>query len=116
MMQVLQVPVVKLKSLKKLLASSGPRIPLLGISNVPTTDDSLEQFLHHAGTLFGKDPTKWEKVGEMQESGSTSHRHAVCEQRVTQHSSKACMHSGRVYSSNTAINGTMLRCVCQDCR
>jgi hypothetical protein len=63
-MQVLQVPVVKAKVVKKLLAGVAPRLPLLGNSSVPATDDTLEQFLQHVGTLFGRDPTKWEKVGE----------------------------------------------------
>jgi hypothetical protein len=63
-MQVLQVPVIKAKAVKKLLAGVAPRVPLLGNSSVPATDDTLEQFLQHVGTLFGRDPTKWEKVGE----------------------------------------------------
>eukprot|EP00878_Enallax_costatus_P009356 GHUV01009778.1.p1 GENE.GHUV01009778.1~~GHUV01009778.1.p1 ORF type:complete len:367 (+),score=140.05 GHUV01009778.1:311-1411(+) len=62
--EVLQVPIIKPKNLKKLLTENAPRIPILGSSNVPTTDNDLEQLLHHVGTLFGKDPTKWEKVGE----------------------------------------------------
>lgn len=62
--QVLQVPIVKPKTLKKILTENAPRIPILGNSNVPTTDNTLEQLLRHVGTLFGKDPTKWEKVGE----------------------------------------------------
>jgi hypothetical protein len=61
---VLQVPVIKAKAVKKLLAGVAPRVPLLGNSSVPATDDTLEQFLQHVGTLFGRDPTKWEKVGE----------------------------------------------------
>jgi hypothetical protein len=62
--QVLQVPVLKPKAAKKLLQGIGPRVPILGSSNVPWTEDTLQQFLQHTGTLFGRDPTKWEKVGE----------------------------------------------------
>eukprot|EP00882_Tetradesmus_deserticola_P013709 GHRQ01014559.1.p1 GENE.GHRQ01014559.1~~GHRQ01014559.1.p1 ORF type:complete len:221 (+),score=66.82 GHRQ01014559.1:175-837(+) len=62
--EVLQVPIIKSKAVKKFLADVAPRLPLLGNSGVPSTDDTLEQFLKHVGVLFGKDPTKWEKVGE----------------------------------------------------
>lgn len=63
-MQVLQVPVVKARVVKKLLAGVAPRVPLLANSSVPTSDDTLEQFLQHVGVLFGRDPNKWEKVGD----------------------------------------------------
>ncbi|WIA12059.1 hypothetical protein OEZ85_012136 [Tetradesmus obliquus] len=62
--EVLQVPVVKAKVVKNLLAGVAPRVPLLGNSSVPTSDDTLEQFLQHVGVLFGRDPNKWEKVGD----------------------------------------------------
>lgn len=62
--QVLQVPVLKPKHAKKLLQGVVPRIPLLGNSSVPTTEDKLDEFLQHVGALFGRDPNKWDKVGE----------------------------------------------------
>jgi hypothetical protein len=40
-------------------------VPILGSGSVPTTEDTLAQFLQHAGMLFGKDPTKWEKIGKL---------------------------------------------------
>jgi hypothetical protein len=54
-------------------------VPILGSGSGPTTDDTLQQFLQHAGALFGKDPTKWDKVGEselhdMQCSYSQQHK------------------------------------------
>eukprot|EP00879_Flechtneria_rotunda_P033548 GHRR01037166.1.p1 GENE.GHRR01037166.1~~GHRR01037166.1.p1 ORF type:complete len:167 (+),score=44.83 GHRR01037166.1:131-631(+) len=62
--EVLQLPVIKAKVAKAALQGIRPRIPILGTSTVPTSDDSLEQLLQHAGTLFGKDATRWEKVGD----------------------------------------------------
>lgn len=53
------------KNAKKLLGlGPGRTVPILGSGSVPTTEDTLAQFLQHAGMLFGKDPTKWEKIGE----------------------------------------------------
>lgn len=64
--KVLQIPVLRPKNVKKLLGEGLPRpVPILGSGAVPTTDDTLDQFLQHAGTLFGRDPTKWEKMGEL---------------------------------------------------
>lgn len=63
-MQVLQIPILKPKNAKKLLTGIGPKIPLLGQNNVPSCDDTLEQYLQHAGSVFGKDPSKWEQIGK----------------------------------------------------
>ena len=52
------------RAASKLAPGIRPRIPLLqGVTHV-CVDDTLEVFLHHTGTLFGKDPAKWEQVGE----------------------------------------------------
>jgi hypothetical protein len=61
---VLQLPVLRLKNARKLLGDGMRPVPILGSGAVPTTDETLAQFLQHAGMLFGKDPSKWEKIGE----------------------------------------------------
>lgn len=67
--QVLQLPILRPKNVKKLIGDGGigpPRtVPILGSGQTTTTEDTLEQFLQHAGTLFGKDPSKLEKVGTL---------------------------------------------------
>lgn len=67
--QVLQLPILRPKSVKKLLGDGGlgpsRTVPILGSGQTTTTEDTLEQFLQHAGTLFGKDPSKLEKVGTL---------------------------------------------------
>lgn len=73
--QVLQLPVLRPRNAKKLLSDGlqGPQraAAILGSSNANTltTDDTLEQFLQHAGVLFGADPSKLEKVGEYEAQG-----------------------------------------------
>lgn len=62
--QVLQLPVLRPKAARKLLSDARRSVPILGSGQLPTTEDTLEQFLQHAGNLFGKDPSKWEKVGK----------------------------------------------------
>lgn len=62
--QVLQLPVLRPKNAKNLLGDGMRTVPILGIGAVPTTDETLQEFLQHAGMLFGKDPSKWEKIGE----------------------------------------------------
>lgn len=59
------MPILRPKSAKKLLGEGlAPRaVPILGSGSGPTTEDTLQQFLQHAGALFGKDPSKWEKIG-----------------------------------------------------
>lgn len=49
---------------KNLLGDGMRTVPILGTGAVPTTEETLVQFLQHAGMLFGKDPSKWEKIGE----------------------------------------------------
>ncbi|GFH26690.1 uncharacterized protein HaLaN_24879, partial [Haematococcus lacustris] len=61
--EVLQLPIVKSK-LKKMLESAVKKMALLGAPVIPSSDDSLEQFLQSAGKFFGKDSTKWEQMGE----------------------------------------------------
>ncbi|KXZ56071.1 hypothetical protein GPECTOR_2g953 [Gonium pectorale] len=61
--EVLQLPIVKSK-VKKLLQGAVKKIALLGAPVIPSSDDSLEQFLQSAGRFFGKDPAKWDQVGE----------------------------------------------------
>lgn len=63
-LQVLQLPVLRPRNAKKLLGDGMRTVPILGTGAVPTTDDTLEQFLQHAGMLFGKDPSKWENIGQ----------------------------------------------------
>lgn len=88
LLQVLQLPVLRPKNLKKLLGDGvGRTVPILGSGSVPTTDDTLAQFLQHAGTLFGKDPTKWEKMGKVQ-TACAAHAMHVC----SMHGCSACQH------------------------
>lgn len=70
-LQVLQLPILRPNNAKKLLGEGfGPprAVPILGSGSVPSTEDKLEQFLQHAGTLFGKDPSRWEKIGKQKHS------------------------------------------------
>jgi len=62
---VLQIPVIKPKALKRLLAAGvvGPRPPLLGAPCTPTVEDPLDTFLQRVGSLLGKDPSKWDQTG-----------------------------------------------------
>ena len=60
--QVLQLPIVKSK-LKKLLTSAVKKIATQGTPAIPSSDDTLEEFLSTAGKFFGKDPTLWTQVG-----------------------------------------------------
>ena len=66
MPQVLQLPIVKSR-LKKLLGQAVKKIALLGAPVIPSSDDSLEEFLTASGKFFGKDPSKWEPFGERTE-------------------------------------------------
>lgn len=61
--QVIQLPVVK-NRVKKLLQGAVKKLALLGGAVIPSSDDSLEDFLHATGRFFGKDPQKWEPFGE----------------------------------------------------
>ena len=60
---MLQLPIVK-NRVKKLLQGAVKKLALLGSPVIPSSDDSLEQFLQSAGRFFGKDPAKWDQVGE----------------------------------------------------
>lgn len=59
---------------KKLLQGAVKKIALLGAPVIPSSDDSLEQFLQSAGRFFGKDPANWEQVGE---PAMPAHMHAT---------------------------------------
>eukprot|EP00798_Chlamydomonas_sp_ICE-L_P025218 gene25218-10863_t len=61
--EVLQLPIVKHK-LKSLLGKAVKKIALQGAPIIPSSDDTLEEFLNATGKFFGKDPSKWESVGE----------------------------------------------------
>ncbi|MEW5306191.1 MAG: hypothetical protein WDW36_008675 [Sanguina aurantia] len=61
--QVIQLPVVKSR-VKKLLQGAVKKVALLGGAVIPSSDDSLEDFLHATGRFFGKDPQKWEPFGD----------------------------------------------------
>lgn len=62
--QVLQLPIVKAK-LKKILTTAVKKVAAAGGAPViPSSDDSLEDFLVTAGKFFGKDPSEWVEVGE----------------------------------------------------
>jgi hypothetical protein len=66
-LQVLQLPVLRPRNAKAILGGglAPPRnVPILGSGVGPSTSDTLEQFLQHAGALFGKDPSRWEQLGE----------------------------------------------------
>jgi hypothetical protein len=63
--QVLQIPVIKPKAVKRLLAGIGPRPALLGVLCTPTVDDPLDVVSQRIGSLLGKDPSKWEQTGEL---------------------------------------------------
>lgn len=64
-LQVLQLPIVKNK-LKKLLSSAVKKMAVMGTTVIPSSDDTLEVFLQSAGKFFGKDPTRWDQMGELQ--------------------------------------------------
>jgi hypothetical protein len=76
--QVLRLPILRPKAAKKLLGEGlAPRaVPILGSGSAPTTEDTLQQFLQHAGALFGKDPTKWDKIGESEQTVVRCWRHS----------------------------------------
>ena len=59
----MQLPIVK-NRLKNMLQAAVRKIALIGAPVIPSSDDSLEHFLMAAGKFFGKDPTKWEEMGE----------------------------------------------------
>jgi hypothetical protein len=80
LLQVLQLPIVKNK-LKKLLQSAVRKMALLGAPVIPSSDDPLDQFLQSAGKFFGKDPTRWEQMGEAI-SGVVA-RHIACKTATT---------------------------------
>ncbi|KAG1678758.1 hypothetical protein FOA52_012798 [Chlamydomonas sp. UWO 241] len=61
--EVLQLPIVK-NRLKKLLLNGVKKIALVGTPVIPSSEDTLEQFLHSAGRFFGKDPAEWKHMGE----------------------------------------------------
>eukprot|EP00798_Chlamydomonas_sp_ICE-L_P023775 gene23775-9334_t len=64
--EVLQLPIVR-RRLKNLLGKAVGKMALLGAPVIiPSSEDSLEEFLASAGKYFGKDPSKWESVGETQ--------------------------------------------------
>lgn len=67
--QVLQLPIVK-NRLKKLLLNGVKKIAHVGTPVIPSSEDTLDQFLHSAGKFFGKDPAEWKHMGE-QHPGST---------------------------------------------
>lgn len=66
--QVLQLPIVKNK-VKKLLQGAVKKLPALGAPVIPSSDDNLEDFLQAAGRFFGRDPAKWDQVGEQTRRG-----------------------------------------------
>lgn len=61
--QVLQLPIVKNK-LKAMLSAAVKKVALEGAPVIPSSEDTLEQFLKAAGKFFNKDPTRWEQMGE----------------------------------------------------
>ena len=65
--QVLQLPVVRDAGLGKLHQRTAQTLQsasgALG-TDLPPAGSSLLQFLTQAGKFFGKDPTKWEAVGQ----------------------------------------------------
>lgn len=84
MLQVLGVPLAppsKAAVVHKLLGTLKPRIPRLQGAAHATIEDSLEGFLQHVGPLFGKDPSKWEQIGE-RECGGSNHAYAALRQAV----------------------------------
>jgi hypothetical protein len=54
---------LKARDAKQLAHNAGLKVPLLGQNVVPTVDNTLEEYLQQAGSLFGLDPGKWEQVG-----------------------------------------------------
>ena len=62
-LQVLQLPIVKSK-LKKLLQSAVNKMSPGSPPIIPSSEDSLQEFLEAAGKFFGKDPARWEPMGE----------------------------------------------------
>jgi hypothetical protein len=72
---------------KKLLQGAVKKLALLGAPVIPSSDDSLEQFLQAVGRFFGKDPAKWDQVGELlnaagRSSGATGGGEAARQRHV----------------------------------
>mmetsp|Transcript_26929 Transcript_26929/g.69418 ORF Transcript_26929/g.69418 Transcript_26929/m.69418 type:complete len:871 (-) Transcript_26929:1245-3857(-) len=65
--EVLQLPIVKGR-LKSMLESAVKSVASVGEPVIPSSDDSLEEFLMATGQFFGKDPTKWEELGTPQKN------------------------------------------------
>ncbi|GMH33927.1 hypothetical protein BSKO_01761 [Bryopsis sp. KO-2023] len=61
--EILQLPLLRQKPLKKLWDKANKNLAALGVGTIHQLDDTLENYLQHAGKFFGKDPTKWEQVG-----------------------------------------------------
>eukprot|EP00955_Chlamydomonas_euryale_P090263 364524-Chlamydomonas_euryale.AAC.10 len=61
--QVLQLPIVKHR-LKRMLNNAVKKLAMVGAPIIPSSDESLEQFLNQAGQFFGKDSSQWEQMGE----------------------------------------------------
>lgn len=62
--EVLQLPVIRSTALKRLLSDVSLTTRSLAASIVPKAEHTLDQYLEHVGKFFGKDPSKWEQVGE----------------------------------------------------
>lgn len=65
--QVLQLPVVRDAGLAKLHQKTAQALQATGSTQTADASyaaSSLTHFLTQAGKLFGKDPTKWEAVGQ----------------------------------------------------
>lgn len=65
--QVLQLPVVRDLGLAKLHQKTAQALQAAGSTQAADSSyaaSSLTNFLTQAGKLFGKDPTKWEAVGQ----------------------------------------------------
>eukprot|EP01025_Chloroclados_australasicus_P003003 TRINITY_DN1068_c1_g1_i2.p1 TRINITY_DN1068_c1_g1~~TRINITY_DN1068_c1_g1_i2.p1 ORF type:complete len:193 (-),score=10.40 TRINITY_DN1068_c1_g1_i2:136-714(-) len=63
--EVLQVPVVKSQTLQTTHKKTRESLLQFGLSSVQEYGhDTLEAFLTQAGKLFGKDPSRWDQVGD----------------------------------------------------
>eukprot|EP00983_Pelagomonas_calceolata_P113244 1159965-Pelagomonas_calceolata.AAC.1 len=51
-----------------MLESAVKSVASVGEPVIPSSDDSLEEFLMATGQFFGKDPTKWEELGTPQKN------------------------------------------------
>ena len=83
--QVLQLPVVRELGLAKLHQKTAQALQAGGTSQQVEPAygaSSLTNFLTQAGKLFGKDPTKWEAVGQ----GKVNLSHAVGVSHLLKHS------------------------------